>query len=92
MNADAIPVLPRGVRRHFDTVRGVPVLLGPERVIMLDQIGCAVLDEVDGTSSIEAIAVRLSDKYNAPKADIQGDVTEYLVDLADKRLVDLDHG
>jgi pyrroloquinoline quinone biosynthesis protein D len=87
-----IPVLPRGVRRHFDRVRGVPVLLGPERVIMLDQIGCAVLDEVDGASSIDAISARLAEKYNAPKDDIYVDVAEYLTDLADKRLVDLRDG
>lgn len=92
MSLQAIPVLPRGVRRHFDKARGVPVLLGPERVIVLDQIGCAVLDEVDGTSSIDTISARLAEAYNAPKADIAADVTDYLVDLADKRLVDLHAG
>lgn len=92
MSAQAIPILPRGVRRHFDRVRGVPVLLGPERVIMLDQIGCAVLDEVDGSSTIDAISTRLSERYNAPKADIAADVTDYLTDLAEKRLMDLRNG
>ncbi|MEP4198009.1 MAG: pyrroloquinoline quinone biosynthesis peptide chaperone PqqD [Aliishimia sp.] len=92
MKANDIPVLPRGVRRHFDTIRNVPVLLGPERVLMLDQIGCAVLDEVDGVSSINQISSRLAEKYNAPLTEISADVTGYLVDLADKRLVDMNDG
>lgn len=92
VSPDAVPSLPRGVRRHFDTVRGVPVLLGPERVLMLDQIGCAVLDQVDGSASIDAIADRLAALYDAPKPDIAADVTDYLTDLADKRLLDVHHG
>ncbi|MEL7211111.1 MAG: pyrroloquinoline quinone biosynthesis peptide chaperone PqqD [Pseudomonadota bacterium] len=91
MSPDAIPTLPRGVRTYFDKVRNVPVLLGPERVLMLDQIGDAVLNEVDGKSSITAISARLAAKYNAPEAAIKADVTEYLVDLANKGLVDMHH-
>ncbi len=37
------PLLPRGVRLHDDRVRGVPVLLGPERAVILDAIGQAIL-------------------------------------------------
>lgn len=87
-----IPSLPRGVRRHFDTVRGVPVLLGPERVLMLDQIGCAVLDKVTGQASVGEIVSRLAAQYNAPEQEISADVVTYLTDLADKRLVDVRDG
>lgn len=86
---DAIPFLPRGVRTHFDTVRKTAVLLGPERVLMLDQIGDAVLKEVDGTRTIDAISAQLAALYDAPQADIAQDVSEYLTDLLNKGLVGL---
>lgn len=91
MTPDAIPFLPRGVRTRFDVVRNTPVLLGPERVLMLDQIGDAVLKEVDGKSSLQAISERLAAAYDAPKADIARDVSEYLTDLVNKGLVGLRH-
>jgi len=92
MNSGDIPALPRGVRRHFDRVRKVEVLLGPERVLMLDAIGCAVLERVDGAASVEAISADLAGVYNAPKDLIEADVIAYLDDLADKRLLDVRHG
>jgi len=92
MDLAAVPNLPRGVRTHFDKVRNVPVLLGPERVLMLDQTGSAVLGEVDGSRSIGAISERLASKYNAPAADIAADVADYLQDLANKGFVDVRHG
>ncbi len=89
MIADNVPVLPRGVRRHFDTVRKVPVLLGPERVIMLDEIGCAILDTVDGRASVNTISETLATRYGAPKDAVFADVLEFLEGLANKKLVDV---
>ncbi|MEM9590828.1 MAG: pyrroloquinoline quinone biosynthesis peptide chaperone PqqD, partial [Pseudomonadota bacterium] len=43
------PALLRGVRLHWDRVREVWVLLAPERVLKMDAIGAAILQEVDGT-------------------------------------------
>lgn len=92
MNDLSVPILPRGVRRHFDKVRGVPVLLGPERVLMLDEIGCAILDQVDGLSTIDEISTKLADIYAAPKEDISTDVSDFLTDLGNKKLLDSTHG
>ena len=83
-----IPVLPRGVRRHFDRVRGRNVLLGPERALMLDETGHAILTEIDGARSIDEIARDLAARYNAPADAIAADIVEFLSDLADKRLMD----
>ncbi|MGA9434729.1 MAG: pyrroloquinoline quinone biosynthesis peptide chaperone PqqD [Roseobacter sp.] len=91
MNELSVPVLPRGVRRHFDKVRGVPVLLGPERVLMLDEIGCAILDQVDGVSTLDEISSRLAEIYAAPKDDISTDVAAFLTDLGNKKLLDSSH-
>lgn len=84
-----IPVLPRGVRRHQDTVRGVQVLLGPERVLMLDEVGCAVLDRVDGTTCVFDIAQALARAFEADKTEVLKDVQYYLGDLAAKQFLDL---
>lgn len=83
-----VPSLPRGVRIHDDRVRGVMVLLGPERALILDDIGAAILAEVDGARSIGAITDRLAALYNAPRDEIAGDVQAFLDDLQVQRLVD----
>ena len=88
MEAGAIPVLPRGVRMQADRVRGGTVLLGPERVLLLDEIGVAILSRVDGRASVGAITADLARSYDAPESEIAGDVAEYLSDLAAKRLVE----
>ena len=85
--AGDIPVLPRGVRCHFDKVRRVDVLLGPERVLMLDQIGLAILDRTDGAASVEEICTDLARVYDAPRDVIEPDVIAYLQDLREKGFV-----
>lgn len=84
----AVPRLPRGVRLHDDRVRGVPVLLGPERALILDEIGAAILAEVDGERSLATIIDRLALRYAAPRDEIAGDVQGFLDDLQAQRLVD----
>lgn len=88
MSDDRVPFLPRGVRRHYDTVRGRNVLLGPERALMLDDTGHAILAELDGTRSIQDIAAHLAALYNAPESAIAADIAEFVDGLADKRLVE----
>jgi len=83
-----VPSLPRGVRIHDDRVRGVPVLLGPERALILDDIGAAILAEVDGARTIDSITDRLAALYNAPRDEIAGDVLAFLDDLQVQRLLD----
>ena len=85
----ARPVLPRGVRLHFDAVRGAWTLLAPERAILLDAAGEAILGEVDGERSVGEIAARLAEQFAAPVEEILGDTREFLEGLADRRLVDL---
>jgi pyrroloquinoline quinone biosynthesis protein D len=87
MTRTRIPVLPRGVRLHFDKVRGKNVLLAPERTLFLDDIGHAILSEVDGQRSVSQIAHHLAALYNAPEDAIAGDIVEFVDDLADKRVI-----
>lgn len=82
------PVLPRGVRVRHDPQRGQPVLLGPERALMLDEVGAAILQRVDGAASVEGIVADLAAAYDAPAEVIRGDVEAFLADLHDRRLLD----
>ncbi len=88
--ADRDPVvsLPRGVRLHADRVRGVTVLLGPESVLMLDEIGQAILFELTDTPRLNVLIARLAARYEAPTDEIAGDVCEFLDGLQTQRLVD----
>ncbi|MEP1587060.1 MAG: pyrroloquinoline quinone biosynthesis peptide chaperone PqqD [Tateyamaria sp.] len=85
---DTIPVILRGVRLHEDKVRGGWVLLAPERTINLDPIGLAILNEVDGECSLGNLVSVLAAKYQAPAEQIEGDVTDFLTGLADRRFLE----
>ena len=89
MTDDRVFVLPRGVRMRWDGVRQTQVLLGPERALMLDDIGHAVLAEVDGEASVQVIAHRLSQRFEAPVEVILPDVAEFLDGLQAKRLLEV---
>lgn len=82
------PVILRGVRPHFDKVRNVWILLAPERVLKLDDIGRAILDEVDGKRSFGEIAATLAEKYDAPLERISSDARTYLSGLMARRMVE----
>ncbi|WP_392337130.1 pyrroloquinoline quinone biosynthesis peptide chaperone PqqD [Loktanella salsilacus] len=86
--ADFIPVIPRGVRLHFDRVREKWVLLAPERAITLDPIGLAILNAVDGTRPLSAIAQDLAAKYDAPLDLITTDLRDFVTDLMDRRILE----
>lgn len=82
-----VPFLPRGVRLRYDTVRGFDVLLGPERVVTLDDIGKTILDHMDGERDVARVAEALSDKYDAPKEVIEPDVQAFVQDLIEKGFI-----
>ena len=84
----ARPRLLRGVRTKYDTVREIWVLLAPERALKLDQIGTAILDEVDGERSFGEIVDRLAAKYGAPRAQIAEDAGKFLASLIDRRMME----
>ncbi|MEL6467224.1 MAG: pyrroloquinoline quinone biosynthesis peptide chaperone PqqD [Pseudomonadota bacterium] len=87
MTSDDVPFLPRGVRTQFDAVRKADVILGPERVLVLDQVGKAVIGRLDGVASVAEIAVDLAQVYDAPLDVIAPDVTAFIEDLRDRGMV-----
>ncbi|WP_299964099.1 pyrroloquinoline quinone biosynthesis peptide chaperone PqqD [uncultured Roseobacter sp.] len=89
MEITDIPALPRGVRLHHDRVRSAWVLLAPERAVTLDQVGHAILSEVDGTRSFGEITSALADRYSAPVDEIRKDSAEFLGALRNRRFLDV---
>lgn len=89
MEITDIPALPRGVRLHHDKVRDAWVLLAPERAVTLDQVGHAILTEVDGARSFGEITTTLADRYNAPLDQIQTDSSGFLDALRNRRFLDV---
>ncbi|MEL7014338.1 MAG: pyrroloquinoline quinone biosynthesis peptide chaperone PqqD [Pseudomonadota bacterium] len=75
------------MRTHRDTVRSSDVLLAPERVLMLDYIGLAILSRLDGVTTVAEISEKLACTYAAPYDVIEPDVIEYLTDLKEKGFV-----
>lgn len=89
LSPDDIPVIPRGVRLHWDRVREKWVLLAPERAVALDPIGHAILTEIDGIRSFGAITADLAAKYNAPPDQIAGDAGEFIRGLMNRRILEV---
>ncbi|WPP06363.1 pyrroloquinoline quinone biosynthesis peptide chaperone PqqD [Methylocella tundrae] len=81
--------MPRGVRLKQDETRGEWLLLAPERVVKIDAIAVAILQRVDGETTIETIVDDLAAAYAADRARIDADVRALLNGLAAKRMVDL---
>ena len=88
LSAADVPRLPRGVRMRFDQTRDKHVLLAPERTFDLDDNAVAVLNLVDGRTSVAAIADRLGQTYAADPRVIEVDVLAMLNDLAAKRVLE----
>lgn len=85
----AVPRLLRGVRTKFDTVRGIWVLLAPERVLKLDAVGAAILAETDGARAFGEIVAVLAAKFDAPADRIAADAGAFLTSLVDRRMAEI---
>ncbi|MEM6902803.1 MAG: pyrroloquinoline quinone biosynthesis peptide chaperone PqqD [Pseudomonadota bacterium] len=89
ISATTIPSLPRGVRLKHCAVRDQWFLLSPERALTLDQTGLAILKAVDGERDFEAIAALLDTKFTGAREVITADMSDFLGQLAEQRIVDL---
>ncbi len=84
-----VPRFGTGMKLRFDQVRGAWVVLGPERLFLPDEHAVEVLQLVDGTRSVGAIAALLAEKFAAPADVIEADIWPMLQDLAARGAVRL---
>ena len=69
---------------RFDETRQRWIMMAPERLMLPDEQAVEILKLVDGTANVAVIIDMLAARFNAPREEIAGDVTEMLQDLADK--------
>ncbi len=89
MEIKEVPSLPRGVRLHYDRVRETWVLLAPERAVMLDSVGQAILSEIDGHRTFGEIIDDLARVYDAPAEKIAADSAGFLAALRARLFLDV---
>ena len=87
VTAQSVPALRRGVRRRYDEVRNEYVLLGPERVVVLDDVANAIAQLCDSTHSIAEISELLSGRYQTPRETVQEDVISFIAEMMHKGLL-----
>jgi pyrroloquinoline quinone biosynthesis protein D len=87
--ANCRPRLPRGIRLRHDRVRDRWVLLAPERIFELDEIGLEILKRCDGSVTAEEMSAALAAAFGASPEEVRPDVEAFLKDFADKRVIDL---
>lgn len=76
-----------GTRLKEDAVRGQWVVLAPERMFVLDDIGLAVMQSVDGEASVATVINRLAQRFDAERGVIAGDVLEMFQRFSDLRVL-----
>jgi pyrroloquinoline quinone biosynthesis protein D len=86
---EAAPALLRHVRIQRDRVTDSTLLLYPEGALELDETGVAILKLCDGTCSLDAIFVRLVERFDAAKQVVEADVKIFLSELISRGLLEL---
>lgn len=85
---DRVARLAPGVLLRQDRARNQWMLLGPERVIVLDEPALAVVRACTGGSATVAEGItELATLYDAPRDEIATDALELLEDLRDRGFV-----
>ncbi len=83
----SVPRLPRHIKLRFDKQRNRWVILAPERVLVPDEIALEVVKRCTGKANVAAVVEDLAASFDAPREEIESDVTRLLQDLADKGFV-----
>ena len=82
------PRLPRGVRLRDDKIRQRWVLLAPERIFEIDDVGVEILKRCDGRN-MNDLLTDLAKIFEATPQDIKADVVLFLQGFAEKKVVEL---
>lgn len=89
VSAASVPRLPAHVRIQYDPVRKAHAVLSPEKVFWPNEVSLDILRRCDGETTVEAIVADLAHVYDAPPAELAGDVAAFLQEWSDKLLVRL---
>jgi pyrroloquinoline quinone biosynthesis protein D len=87
MDGGTILRFPPHVKFRFDEKRQAWIVLAPERLLLPDEQAVEILKLVDGERSVDAVIDALAEQFDAPRAEIAGDVQAMLQDLIDKKVL-----
>src|SRR5260370_9198998 len=82
------PRLVAKARMQIDKVSGESVLLYPEGLLLLNTTGAAIIPLCDGKHTFLEIVMELAAHYNVSPEVLRSDVSEYLVRLHKRALMD----
>ncbi|MCH2038252.1 MAG: pyrroloquinoline quinone biosynthesis protein PqqE [Rickettsiales bacterium] len=78
ISGDTVVSLAEGVRLHRASVRHQFVLLIPEKALVLDDTGHAIIELMDGKRSLHALIQILAERYKVSSKDVETDVIEFV--------------
>jgi pyrroloquinoline quinone biosynthesis protein D len=87
IDMNARPRLRAHLRLQWDPVRAKQVLLGPEKVVVLNETAAAILARCNGQRTVSDIAAELGAQY---QQTVDADVLNLLNRLGDKGLIEVD--
>ena len=87
MDGGTVLRFPPHVKFRFDEKRQAWIVLAPERLLLPDEQAVEILKLVDGERSVDAVIDALAEHFEAPRAEIAGDVQAMLQDLIDKKVL-----
>ena len=90
LTEESRPKLASFVRMQRDEVRESWVLQAPERILILDETGKAILDRCGEGRSLKEITETLAAEYDAPPGEIAEDVIAVLTLLAERGFLEYD--
>jgi len=81
------PALAPKVRFQIDTLRGDPVLLYPEGLLILNSTAHEIVIRCNGETTVDGLIRMLHDEYEANEETLRQDVLETLADLQQRKLI-----
>jgi pyrroloquinoline quinone biosynthesis protein D len=87
MDGDTVLRFPPHVKFRFDDKRQAWIVLAPERLLLPDEQAVEILKLIDGVRTVDGVIDELARRFDAPRAEIAGDVLPMLQDLLEKRVL-----
>lgn len=90
-NTQIIPVWQRGYRFQYEPSQQAYIILYPEGMIKLNETASAIGQHIDGKRSVADIIALLKQRFG-DIADIDKDVTDYMLVAEKENWIKLSHG
>jgi pyrroloquinoline quinone biosynthesis protein D len=87
MDGGTVLRFPPHVKFRFDDKRQAWIVLAPERLLLPDEQAVEILKLIDGARTVDGVIDELARQFDAPRAEIAGDVLPMLRDLVEKRVL-----